>query len=588
MMCVFRLVHRMGILLPLLLITGCGTGDVFHPFPIEDPAPDVPTDDPDPGPGPMDPPEMESEPNDSAPVAKPLPDGGVGAGSVFFAGDVDYWSFDAVAGEVIRVELYATRHDQATWGLFGNVPRLSLVDPDGATVLLTHDASGVSGAQWDYGRHDLDIPAFPIKQDGTYYLSVTQDDQSLAGGDYVLTLQKLDLGVLQQEQEALGESGVNDALEDAQPIQAGAVCGFHVAGERDAYAITISEPTLLYAEVTAYRNGRYREEPDYFDPELFLLGPGGEFVQANDDAYFSDSALTQKITTPGTYYLVVDEFAALASAPYLLSVTSTPLQGVDEGESNDTSATAAPIAYGELALGDCSADDEDWYVFDAAAGDLVQLGVFDRGNEQGASTDVQVTFWNPDGLTLLRSSAAVEALSVARTLTLTTGAHYIRVRSAVPTTYALQLRRLEAARFEDLENDTPALADPLDDQGRAAGEISDPGDVDTFRFEATAGAMVRIRVFAERGSKSDGFSPLSEHGSDLEPLIHVLDSSLTEIASVSYDGPETGGTSAEGIADGLPTLSLVFLAPQSGEYFVRVQDQAGGFGKGYHYLIKVE
>lgn len=534
-------------------------------------------------------PRPENEPNDSAATATRLSETHGGAGDVLEPGDTDYWRFEALAGDVVRVEIFGVRSDQATWDESINVPRLRLLHPDGHTVLLMHDASGFLGARWDHGYHDLDIPAFPVSESGTYYVCVTQDDQSRPGGAYRLGVQILEMGSLQREAEPVGEDGINDQVEFAESIAPGVVVGFHQAGERDVFRIEVREPTILYAEVLAYRNGRFRSEPDYYDPIMYLLGPDGETeIQFNDDVYFSDCALSQRLVTPGTYYLVVGEHSVGISAPYLLTLGMASGEATPEEESNDWAAMAHPIAYETLIEGTCNSSDEDWFSFEGEAGDLVHVWIFDLGNSEGATTDVRATFWMPDGTSQLASSNALEVLPVARTMLLSAGMNYVRIRSSATTTYAFVLRRFKTAAYESLDNDSLTMADPLDAEGRAAGAMDVPDDVDVYKFHAVAGALVRVRVFAERGRESNGFSPLAEHGSDFEPVLTIVDPQLFDVAGIAYTGPRFAQVSGEGTADGLPTLTLIFVPQETGMHYVRVEEQGGGFGRGYHYLLEIE
>ena len=529
----------------------------------------------------------ETEPNGSRSQATPLTEGATGLGEVGAAADADYWSFEASAGEIVQIELFAARFDQQAWDGNRNVPRLRLVAPDGS-VLLTHDNSGATGAAWDFGRHDLDVPLFRIPESGAYYVWITRDEEGGAGGRYALTVRKITPRNLQREAEA--GSSENDTFDNAEPIEPGLIHGFHVAEESDYYAFTISEPTLVYAEVVGHRNGRYRDSPDYFDPVLTLLRTDGlGQLQENDDAFFFDSALSHKLDTPGTYYLRIRGRSAGVDAPYALQFDLRASSAIVETEENDDAASAEDIGYGSVVVGTTSRTDSDWFGFEATAGDMLQLWLFDFGNLEGAAADVEVDFFRPDGTRELPSASPDPRLPVARTLVQESGRHYVRIRSTAPTSYCFELRLFKRGAFEDLEADNGSLAtaSEVDAERRASGIIENPDDQDVFRFSSERDELVRVCIYAERAAESDGFSPLSDHGSDLEPVLTVLDADGVPVALASFDGPINGAVGAEGVVDGLATVSLAFVAPSAGDYFVIVEDQGGAFGDNYHYLLEV-
>lgn len=81
----------------------------------------------------------EVEPSDVAGNATALALGSAGTGHLDTATDVDFWSFSAMAGDVVQVQMFATRMTQSTWDSSNAIPRLAIVDTDGTTELLHHD-----------------------------------------------------------------------------------------------------------------------------------------------------------------------------------------------------------------------------------------------------------------------------------------------------------------------------------------------------------------------------------------------------------------------------------------------------------------
>ncbi|HKC25871.1 MAG TPA: DVUA0089 family protein, partial [Thermoanaerobaculia bacterium] len=154
----------------------------------------------------------ESELNDSTATADALPVGTPVQGSVATAGDVDFFKVTLPQGSIVKIELFAARADQAGWDAAGNVPRLSVWDTDanGNAKLLEHDFGGNTSDGWSFGAHDLDIPMFEVPATGTYFVSVTQDDTSLAGGAYTLRVLYPVVTGKQEEIEPTGSDGGND------------------------------------------------------------------------------------------------------------------------------------------------------------------------------------------------------------------------------------------------------------------------------------------------------------------------------------------------------------------------------------------
>src|SRR6185503_2316083 len=119
---------------------------------------------------------------------------------------------------------------------------------------------------------------------------------------YALLVKTLSVTNLQEEAEPTGTSGVNDTPGTAEAITPGTVHGYHVSDEDDFYTITVTGPTKIHLELTAYRNGVSREDPKYYDTYLYLYDTDGttELISV-DDAYFYDSAIEYTLTAAGTY-----------------------------------------------------------------------------------------------------------------------------------------------------------------------------------------------------------------------------------------------------------------------------------------------
>src|SRR4029450_6590684 len=104
------------------------------------------------------------------------------------AGDVDCFAIQLAAGKIVRFELFGTRNDQGGWDGNTNIPRLTVLDTDANAnaKLLEHDYSGNFSDGWSHGFHDLDMPMFKVPASGIYFVAVTQDNQAVGGGSYIM------------------------------------------------------------------------------------------------------------------------------------------------------------------------------------------------------------------------------------------------------------------------------------------------------------------------------------------------------------------------------------------------------------------
>ncbi|MBK7644407.1 MAG: hypothetical protein IPJ19_15425 [Planctomycetes bacterium] len=533
--------------------------------------------------------EDETVPNDTPAAANALKVGTPILGSVAIAGDVDCFALPLAAGKIVKFELFGTRNDQADWDTNGNIPRLTILDTDtnANAKLLEQDFSGNFSDGWSWGYHDLDIPLFKVPATGTYYACVTQDDDTLDGGAYILRASYVSLPGMQEEAEARGVSGENDDFSTAQAIHTGTIHGYHVADELDYYSFTISSPTVVRFQLTAYQNGVHDDTAIYYDTIASLYDTDGTTqLFSNDDAVFYDSGIQYEIDTPGTYFFAVDQYDLGMSGEYFLSFTTSAANGSTEVEPNDDAATANSIAYGGRAKGTLDVGETDFYKFSGKAGDMVRLQRFDSSIKQDATATVSVTLVGTDGTTDL-TSGGDDDFQVMTAILQETGTFYIRVAGAASLTdYRLELTRFQSSTYEVEPNDLDADAAPLVE--RVSGAIDPNGDVDTYKVALTKDKLVRFSCYAsDSATDSNGSFNFSGHGSDLAPLIEILDETDTLVAS-STSVPVTSGVFTESVTDSLPTNSLVWTAPASGNYFVRISDANAGNGATYYYVLEYE
>jgi hypothetical protein len=508
-------------------------------------------------------------------------------GEVSVAGDVDCFSIALTAGKIVRIEVFGTRNDQDGWDTNQNIPRLTVLDTDANAnaKLLEHDYSGNFSDGWSQGFHDLDIPMFEVPATGTYFVAVTQDDQALGGGAYILRVSTVPAPGLQQETEAAGVSGDNDDSTTAEAIHPGVMHGFHVADELDYYKFTVGGPTVVRFEMNAYRNGVHNDSGLYYDTYVYLYDTDGATeLTSNDDTYFYDSAIQYEIDTPGTYYFAVDQYAS-AEGDYFLTYSTSAASGTLESEPNDDAATADTIAYGQRRRGSLDVGESDVYSFPGKAGDMLRLQVFDSDNKQDALSVVSASLVGSDGLTDL-SWGGDAGFQTLTTILQATGTYYVRVDGAgALTDYAIALTRFESSDYETEPNDTDVDAGTL--TTRVSGVIDPGGDADMFSVSLKKDELVRFVCYASSvPTDSDGCEEYSGHGSSLSPLIELLDDVGTVVAASTSE--PTNGSYTESVTQPLPTCGLVTTASVAGTYFVRITDAAALSGATYYYVLEYE
>ena len=526
----------------------------------------------------------EMEPNDTSLTATSLAFGQFGEGNVDIMGDEDYWSFDATAGQLISIELFAVRFDQVTWATNGTIATLVLYDTDGVTRLFTHEYSSNFADGWTNGydeEHDFDIPCIELPATGTYYVRVTQDDQLVNGGAYALHVKAHDgPAITYREMEPIMVSGSNDAFGTAEAITPGRIKGFHVDDENDYYSFTIAEPTVVRFTLTAHRNGVWRSDDAYYDPAMTLYDTDGTTaLRINDDVYYYDSALITRLAAAGTYYVAVGECCGDGDSVYFLDFEVIEGTEVAEVEPNDTFMQAQAIPYDTTIVATKTAANEDWYAIDGVAGDAVWIWYLP---EDLNTAGIPVVF-APDGTTQM-PQAYGQGFGVLRVQFQETATHYLRIIQSLDFAYALRVERVFQSAFESEANDTSGTADSFDGAKRASGRIDVMGDVDFYSFDAEGGTGVVVSVICSKGS---GFGQLDEFGSNADVTVTIRDAMGNAIASSGTDNPSASDPDAFGIADGLPSLAVCFVPPTTGTYFVEIAEEDGNTGVDHLYFVSV-
>jgi hypothetical protein len=527
--------------------------------------------------------ELEREPNDQLLLAHVIQLDRPVKGDVIEPEDVDWFQLRLKGGRTVKVELFATRLDQATWDATGTVPRLSIYFPDDQTIF--HEHSLATG--WPYGTLDFDIPAFTVPQNGTYWFVIRADTDLSPGGRYVLRVSYTTPNPNQQELETQLDIGIDDTPGTAQLIQAGTLTGFHRNGNDDFYKVVVGNPRVLRAEIFAQRNGIFGDATTPYDPILRLVDVDGSTILAEtDDVFFGDPAIQHYVGTPGTYYFQVTQNPASAEdGPYVLTFRSDSGSATAETEPNDTTGAADSIEFGSPVSGTIAPGTVDWFRLQADPGDMLRLQYFDAANSTAATEAIDVGLFEADGTTPVQFHVG-PAFQVLTTILQQNGPYFVRVlpnaMAAGPTPYRLELTRFHGTTRESEPNDSLVTATPFPNSRFVSGAITSPGDRDLYRFTTSNDELVTFVVYAGSFSTgSDGFSEYSDFGSALDPLLIVRDS-LGAIVATSTSQP-ANGTFTESVLDGLPTAAVTFVAPVTGHVFYLEVADADGSGSAAHY-----
>jgi len=521
----------------------------------------------------------ESEPNDTFGNATALVVGETGHGTVADNTDSDFWQVTLGANEIVSIEVFGNRFDQTAWEAGSNATKVQILDTDGATLLLEQ---GAIDFDWNSDQ-DTDVVAFRAPAAGTYFLQVDVDDTLGTGGEYLLSVQANDLPTpLQFEQELEGATGDNDSDATAEALVPGTLAGFHVDDESDWYTFDITVPTLVTFTMHGHRDGIWKGDDGLYDPEINLIDTDGlTNLRNNDDTFYLDSSIQYVLNTAGTYFLEVTECCGSGDSGYLLEFqaqTLASLGEVAEVEPNDASGTAQAVQFGDYVEGSITAVDGDFYSVSCNAGDRVLVQVFDLSHNDAAVGSVTVVI--EDSLAATLPVDFDSGLHLARTILSATGTFFVHVTAAGTTDYALHITQA-ADGFESEPNDLAANAGAFDANGRAAGVMDAAADADLFAFQATAGVPVVFSCLADESNSPDGYFEVNGFGSDLDPALSVQDALGTVL---------TGGSCFNGNAlamlDGEATMSLVFLPPATGTYYLSVEDYNDAFGATFFYALQ--
>ena len=277
----------------------------------------------------------------------------------------------------------------------------------------------------------------------------------------------------------------------------------------DYYAVDCKQGDRLTAEVFGLRLG-YSSSGNFFDPYVAILNEQRFELAASDDTalVWNDAVASLIVPADGRYFIQIRDASYLGDgrAYYLLSIGSFPRP----------------------------------------------QGIVPAGGKTGET--VKVTFLGDIGgdfqrdVTLPAEIPERFALDVADD------------RGTAPSPHVFRISALDNT-IEAEPNNAAAEAGAGPAPGAFNGVLSQPGDVDYFKFTATKGQVYEVELYARRIRSA------------LDPVLYICN---------AQGGRITGNDDSRG-----PDSYIRFQVPEDGDYLLEVRDHLNNGGPAYTYRIEV-
>jgi len=426
-------------------------------------------------------------------LATPIASGETQAHTVDPAGDVDWLTFPAQAGDMVRVLKLSG----------GAAMKMTLVERDGTT-----DVEQVSSTSSSSRLIDRKLPAT-----GDWFVRM-QATFSTGTGDYQVSF------------ENLGPDDHGDDWQQATPIPLGAADGPHTAGalqvEGNVDWFSVEVPEGHMVQFWAQSSGGTGVNLRLYDTD------GTTFLEG-DSATYDYAAMIDRATLPaGTYYLRVASYSGNSTTgPY--EVWAVDL-GLDDHGNDALHATPVPLdgtpVPGLLEVG----YNRDWFSFDLPAGHMVQVWAQASKGPDG-STGVTLRLYDQDGTSFIEEASATytnPAMIDRGVLPAGTYFFYVEANYGSAVTGAYEVWAVDLGPDDHGNDATSATPVPLDGTP-VPGAFEVNYNRDWFSFDLPAGHMVQ--VWAQAGKTPDGSTgiTLRLYGQD--------GTSFIEEASASYTNP---------------------------------------------------
>jgi hypothetical protein len=493
-------------------------------------------------------------------------------GAINSAGDIDYYSFVANAGD--RIWAYAF-----TLGAVSSTDtQLQLLDALSTTLQFDDD----NGSQADLSSA---IAGKVVTQTATYYLRVNAFSSTSTVMPYTLFIDRTSTAPVPEVEP-------NNTFTQPNPYVVGSVVTgtINVTTDLDVYSFEFFDDDRYVFQV----DGDPERDGSEFNPNFDLMNAAGAVlvtvdsdsqfdvreVNSENAAFFIDTGGPPTATlllrvrpegaTTGTYALHiwrVGEVPCGNSPTPTVTNTATPVCNtfISEIEPNGTFTTAQVLpTLDELEVRAPinPAGDIDYYTGNATAGDKIWAYLFTGQSTSGADTELRllnavsntIQFDDDNGSQTAASSNIAGAPITA------TGAIYFRLNEfnndGTVTPYSLFIDRTSSTpNVTEVEpNDVFTQANMVTVGDLITGTISITTDLDVFGFTANAGD--RIIFQADGDPERDGV--------DYNPNFQILDSAGAQLVAVDSDSP-LGDERSEAHA---------FTFGAAGTYYVRMSSDS--------------
>ncbi|HZL35248.1 MAG TPA: dockerin type I domain-containing protein [Tepidisphaeraceae bacterium] len=462
----------------------------------------------------------------------PIVSGQSKAGTINRTGDLDVFTFSALAGNTIDVTLGdASAASQLD-------PYLQVFAPDGTRV----------GNAFNYATNTSVSVIYnvPSTSGGTFTI-VAQDAVGTHTGAYNL---KLAVAPATQAADPDGDSG---------PIASGQTKAGTInwTGDLDVYTFTAAAGNTF--DLSLGDAGATSQ----LQPYLQVFGPDGTRV-GNTFNYATNTSVNVIYNVPsadgGTYTVVVQDAVGNHLGAYDLELAVAPAT-----QAPDSDGDGGPIVSGQTKAGTINrTGDLDVFTFTAAAGNTFDLSLGDPDAASQLQPYLQV--FGPNGTRVGNTFnyATNTSVSVIYTVPSADGGTYTAVvQDAVGNhvgSYDLELAVAPATQAPDSDGD----GGPIVSGQTKAGAINRTGDLDVFTFTAAAGNTFDL-------SLGDPDST-----SQLQPYLQVFGPNGTRVGNTFSYATNT-------------SVSVIYNVPNAdgGTYTAVVQDAVGNHVGAYDLELAV-
>ena len=416
-------------------------------------------------------------------------------GQIDAVGDIDWFSFNAVAGEKYQFT------SNGSSGFNNPSGELSLYDTDGTTLLDFDSEFGEQVVIWE-------APA-----DGIYYLLVEADTFS-SFRTYELTGE-----IIAPDDHA--DSAFSATTFDPQSSVLG-----EIQNERDEDWFVFTAVGGTKYEFQANGDSPFTNE----NGELSLYDTDGITLLETDDS-FRRPTISWTAPADGDYYLGLGVRFSFGLGTYEL----TGRVSDDHADNAEFASAFDPLSSvaGELETG----SDEDWFAFTAVAGTKYEFTA--DGNDPFTNDRGELSLFDSDGTTLLENDRTSGVQTIAWTAP-DDGEYYLAVGS-IFSSFGFGTYELTGMLAADDHADNPIGATRISPSAvtprTVLGDIENSEDEDWFLFSAFGG--IEYEFEADGGSPfSNTFGTLTLYDTD---GVTELDSDQSTFRQdISWVAPATG------------------------------------------------